>query len=132
MLVIQTYIHTYIIGHYNPSVRIIDLVSHTTYVMRVNFIYKWRYLQFKVGSERQIFWETFNGNFILLSEFLPEICWKEIAEEILFVFRLWCQDNYLVFHTTYVMSVNFYMSNVTGTYSLKSIPNYRFLRNFSW
>ena len=23
--------HTYIIGHYNPSVRIIDLVSHTTY-----------------------------------------------------------------------------------------------------
>ena len=44
-----------IIGHYNPSVRIIDLVSHTTYVMRVNFIYKWRDLQFKVGSERQIF-----------------------------------------------------------------------------
>ena len=26
-------IHTYIIGHYNPSVRIIDLVSHTTYVV---------------------------------------------------------------------------------------------------
>ena len=24
-------VHTYIIGHYNPSVRIIDLVSHTTY-----------------------------------------------------------------------------------------------------
>ena len=23
-------IHTYIIGHYNPSVRIFDLVSHTT------------------------------------------------------------------------------------------------------
>ena len=29
-------IHTYIIGHYNPSVRIIDLVSHTTYVVCVN------------------------------------------------------------------------------------------------
>ena len=27
----KIYIHTYIIGHYNPSVRIIDLVSHTTY-----------------------------------------------------------------------------------------------------
>ena len=26
-------IHTYIIGHYNPSVKIIDLVSYTTYVM---------------------------------------------------------------------------------------------------
>ena len=26
---VNTRIHTYIIGHYNPSVRIIDLVSHT-------------------------------------------------------------------------------------------------------
>ena len=34
--------HTYIIGHYNPSVRIIDLVSHTTYVVCVNFIREWR------------------------------------------------------------------------------------------
>ena len=40
------YIHTYIIGHYNPSVRIIDLVPHTTYVVCVNFIHKWRDLQF--------------------------------------------------------------------------------------
>ena len=47
-------IHTYIISHYNPSVRIIDLVSHTTYVVCVNFIHKWRDLQFKVDSERQI------------------------------------------------------------------------------
>ena len=52
-----TYIHTYIIGHYNPSVRIIDLVSHTTYVVCVNFIHKWRDLQFKVDSERQRFFE---------------------------------------------------------------------------
>ena len=35
-------IHTYITGHYNPSVRIIDLVSHNTYVVCVNFIHKWR------------------------------------------------------------------------------------------
>ena len=46
------YIHTYIIDHYNPSVRIIDLVSHNTYVVCVNFIHKWRELQFKVDSER--------------------------------------------------------------------------------
>ena len=44
--------HIYVIGHYNPSVRIIDLVSHTTYV---NFMHKWRDLQFKVDCERQIF-----------------------------------------------------------------------------
>ena len=37
--------YTYIIGHYNPSVRIIDLVSHTTYVVCVNFIHKWWDLQ---------------------------------------------------------------------------------------
>ena len=48
-------LHTYIIGHYNPSVRIIDLVSHTTYVVCFNFIHKWRDLKFKVDSERQIF-----------------------------------------------------------------------------
>ena len=42
---------TYIIGHYNPSVRIIDLLSHTTYFVCINFIHKWRDLQFKVDSE---------------------------------------------------------------------------------
>ena len=47
--------NTYIIGHYNPSVRIIDLVFHTTYVVCVNFIHKWRDLQFKVDSKRQNF-----------------------------------------------------------------------------
>ena len=31
------YIHTYIIRHYNSSVRIIDLISHTTYVVCANF-----------------------------------------------------------------------------------------------
>ena len=64
----HTYI-TYIIGHYNPSVRIIDLVSHTTYVVCVNFIHKWRDLQFKVDSERQIFWESFHSNFIYSQSF---------------------------------------------------------------
>ena len=57
----------HIIGHYNPSVRrIIDLVSHTTYVVCVNFIHKWRDLQFIVDSERQIVWETFHSNFYFI------------------------------------------------------------------
>ena len=30
-------IHTFIIAHYNPSARIIDLVSHTTYVVYLKF-----------------------------------------------------------------------------------------------
>ena len=32
-------IHTYITGHYNPSVRIIELISHTTYVVCVLILY---------------------------------------------------------------------------------------------
>ena len=63
-------LYTYIIGHYNPSVRIIHLVSHSTYVVCVNFIHKWRDLQFKVNSERQNFWETFDGNFIFARNLL--------------------------------------------------------------
>ena len=53
---------TYVIGHYNPSVRIID------------FIHKWRDIQFKVDSERQIFEKLFMAIFYLLAEFLEEIC----------------------------------------------------------
>ena len=90
--IIRCIVHTYIFGHYNPSVRIINLVSLTSLMLCVLiFIHKSQYLycrsQFKVDSERQIFWETFHGNFYLLSEeFLPEICWEKIAEDILFVF----------------------------------------------
>ena len=45
----------FLIDHYNPSLRIIDLVSYTIYVVCLNFKDKWRGLQFKVDSERQIF-----------------------------------------------------------------------------
>ena len=69
------YIHTYIIGRYNPSVRIIDLVSHITYVVCVNFLYiSGGTYSFKVDSERQIFLRNFSWQFYILSEFLPEIC----------------------------------------------------------
>ena len=47
--------YTYIIDRYNPSITIIDLVSHTACVVCVNFIHKWWDLQFKVDSELQIF-----------------------------------------------------------------------------
>ena len=59
----HTNIHTYIHSNYNSSVKIIDLVYHTTYVVCVNFTLKCRDLQFKVDSEWQIFWENFHGNF---------------------------------------------------------------------
>ena len=49
--------HIFIISRYYPSVRIIDLVPDTTYVVCVNFIRNWRDRQFKVVSEQQIFIE---------------------------------------------------------------------------
>ena len=47
-------------------VKIIDLVSHTTYVAFVKFIHKWRDLRFKVDSERQIFEKLFMAVLITL------------------------------------------------------------------
>ena len=47
-----TYVH-------NGSVKIIYLLSHTTYVVSVNFIHKRRDQQFKVDSERHIFEKLF-------------------------------------------------------------------------
>ena len=41
-------------------------------------------LQFKVKSEQQTFKKALYDNVYLLSEFLPEICREEIAEEIFF------------------------------------------------
>ena len=56
------YLHTYITICYNPSVWIIVRVSHTNYVVCVNFICEWRDLQFKIDSEWQVsLWETFHG-----------------------------------------------------------------------
>ena len=84
--------------------------SHHVCCVCVNFIHKWRDLLYKVDYERQIFfWETFHGSFITYSlEFLPEICWEEITEEILFVFcfDVWPRARTLALrlisqHTTY-------------------------------
>ena len=79
---IHTYLHNWSLQpssqDYWPS------FSHHLCCVCVKFIHKWRNLQFKVDSERQIFWET-SWQFYLLSEFLAEICWEEIFR-ILF----WC------------------------------------------
>ena len=82
---LSSYIHIYIHNwSLQPFSQDYGLASHTTHVVCVNFIRERRDLQFNVDSERQIFWETFSWQFYLLSEFLPEICWEEVAEEIFF------------------------------------------------
>ena len=83
-------IHTYIIGHYNPTVRMIDLVSHNTYVVCA-------FLDIKGGSyslkltPNYGFLRNFSWQFYLLSEFLIAICWEEIAEKNTFciMFDVW-------------------------------------------
>ena len=81
-------IHTYIIGYYNPSVRIINLVSQTTYVICVNFIHKWLDLQFKVDSEREIFLETFHGNFICSQSFCQKSAERKSSKKYFLYFVL--------------------------------------------
>ena len=51
-----------------------------------------RNLQFNVVSELQIFEKLIHGSFNLLSEFLAEICWEEIAEEIFFSYFVLMSD----------------------------------------
>ena len=84
--------HTYIIGHYNPSVRIFDLASDTTYVVCVNFMHRWRDLQLNslksTPNDRSL--RNFLRQFYLFSALLSEICWEEIAEGILFRISFWC------------------------------------------
>ena len=61
-------IHTFIIGHYNPSVRIKAQLL-TPLMQCVNFIRKRRELQFNVDSERQISEKVFHGRFISSQNF---------------------------------------------------------------
>ena len=58
-----------VISHYNPSVRIIDFVSHTTYVVCVNFIHEWQvpYSLQSIPNDR-FFLRNFSWQFYLLSE----------------------------------------------------------------
>ena len=104
----QLAMHTYTIGQYNPSVRIIDLVSHNTYVVCVYFIQKWRDLRLKVNSERQIFWETSHDNFIYSQSFCQKSVERKSPKKIIFVFcfDVWLETRTLAFrliskHITY-------------------------------
>ena len=84
-------IHTYVIDHYNTLVSNIDLVSHTTYVVCVNFMRKWRELQFKVDSEQHIFWETFHGSFLIYSQsFCQKSAERKSPKKYYFVDCFWC------------------------------------------
>ena len=70
-----------------PCSQDFGLASHTTHVVWVNFIRKWRDLQFNVDSEQQIFEKLFNGRFIYSQSF----CQKS-AEVIFFSYFVLISD----------------------------------------
>ena len=72
---------TYIIGHYNPSVSIIDLVYHTSYVVCIYFRHKWRNLQFKI--------DPFHGNSIYSHNFCRNLL-RGNRRKNTFCILLWC------------------------------------------
>ena len=81
------YIHNWSLQPFSQDC---GLASHATYVVCFNFIHEWQDLQFNVDSEQQIFEKLFMAILFTFPEFLPEICWKEIAEKNTFRISFWC------------------------------------------
>ena len=66
------FVHTYVIGRYNPSVRFIDLVSHTTYIVCVLILY--------------ISGGTYSLKLTPNDRCFEKLFMEEIADKIIFVF----------------------------------------------
>ena len=79
------YIHN-IIGHYIPSVRIIDLVSHTTYVVCINFIHTWRDYCLKSTPNDRFFEKLFMAILFALRIFATNLLRGNRTFRIL----IWC------------------------------------------
>ena len=83
---------------HNTSVRIMDLVYHTTYVACVNFLQERQDLQFKVDSARQIFWATFHG--VFTGSLLRE-------SHRINIFRFWCLNSGLTSNKSAKTNINY-------------------------
>ena len=70
---------------YNYSVRIIDLVSHTTIVVCVNFLYiSGKGYSLKSTPNDSFFWETFHGNLIYSQSFCQKSAEKYASKKYYF------------------------------------------------
>ena len=77
----HTYIHNWTLQLFSQDY---DLVFTQLMLRELIFVYEWWNLQFKIDSKRQVIEKLFKAILHLLSEFLPDICWEEVAEEIFF------------------------------------------------
>ena len=97
---------------------IVIIVSNTTYVVCVNFIHKWRNLQFKVDSERQSFLRNFSWQFsIYFKSFFPKSVERKSSntfrETRILAFRLISQDT--TYQTTATSIIEPYLTiNLEG------------------
>ena len=64
-----------------------EIACHTTYVACVNFLYMSGAAYILQWTPNDRFLSRFPWQFYLLSEFLTEICWAEVAE---IIFSFWC------------------------------------------
>ena len=74
---IEKHRYTYIIGHYNTSVEI------TTYLLTPLMLCE-LIVYMNDRTYRRLSWQ-----FYLLTQFLPEICWEEVAGQIFSYFRFY-------------------------------------------
>ena len=82
---ISYYVHTYIHSWPLQSFSLdYNLVSHTTYVVCVNFVYEARNLHFEVDYKRQIFFEKSYLSCMAIIFPLQSFCQKKVAGEIFY------------------------------------------------
>ena len=79
------YIHNWSLQSFSQDY---DLASHTTYVVCINFIHKWRDLQFKFDFERQIFEKILHGDFIDFHSFRQKSAERKSLKKYLHIFVL--------------------------------------------
>ena len=100
--------HTCIVGHYNPSVRIIDLFSHTTHVVCINFKRKRQDLQFNGDSEQQVFEKLFSWHTRIIGYYNPSVKIIDLVSHTSYVVCIdfihkWCIHTYIQIHIyTYI------------------------------
>ena len=140
-------LHTYIIGHYNLSVRIIDLDPHITHVVCVNFIHKWWDIQFvNVDSRMTDFLRKFSWYFHLLSELvlIPgqtwNVAWRLISQRttyyttatlivqlcfvdtwVLHIFVICVSQRVARYHEIAYLRLSIYWQNIVMLLSLRNV-----------
>ena len=89
---IHTYIQTYIHNcSLQPFSQDYGQASHTTHDVCVNFIRKWRDLQFNIDFERQIFLRNFlMTGFIYFQNFWQKCAERKSPKKYFFIFGFWC------------------------------------------